>query len=52
MFGDVEMLICVPFSEVTYIDFKDGLMFFVNRTINARPLLPTNIRYQRYKVYF
>lgn len=34
------MLICVPFSEVTYIDFKDGLMFFVNRTINARPLLP------------
>ena len=37
------MFICVPFSDVTYIDFIEGAIFLVNRTINALPRLPAKI---------
>ena len=46
------MFICVPFSDVTYIDFIVGAVFLVNRTINALPRLPVKIHVNVSRQYF
>lgn len=39
--GEVDMFIWTPFSEVMYTLFVDWIILFVNNTINPFPLLPT-----------